>query len=81
MGYLNDKGTKSLYSKHVTNDVTLVCWQHLMVTARRFTVIIEEKLLLKLLSFFGYGQTDAGRSSFCQFMCGTVSKWARVAFK
>lgn len=31
-----------------------------MVTARRFTVIIEEKLLLKLLSFFGYGQTEAG---------------------
>lgn len=36
--------------------------QHLMVTARRFTVIIEEKLLLKLLSFFGYGQTEAGGS-------------------
>lgn len=33
-----------------------------MVTARRFTVIIEEKLLLKLLSFFGYGQTEAGGS-------------------
>lgn len=33
-----------------------------MVTARRFTVIIEEKLLLKLLSFFGYGQTVAGGS-------------------
>lgn len=35
-------------------------FKHLMVTARRFTVIIEEKLLLKLLSFFGYGQTEAG---------------------
>ncbi|XP_037336994.2 intermembrane lipid transfer protein VPS13D isoform X1 [Pungitius pungitius] len=34
-------------------------FKHLMVTARRFTVIIEEKLLLKLLSFFGYGQTEA----------------------
>uniref|UniRef100_A0A3Q2P4M1 Vacuolar protein sorting 13 homolog D n=1 Tax=Fundulus heteroclitus TaxID=8078 RepID=A0A3Q2P4M1_FUNHE len=33
--------------------------QHLMVTARRFTVIIEEKLLLKLLSFFGYGKAEA----------------------
>lgn len=33
-----------------------------MVTAQRFTVIIEEKLLLKLLSFFGYGQTEAGGS-------------------
>ncbi|XP_026223935.1 vacuolar protein sorting-associated protein 13D isoform X3 [Anabas testudineus] len=34
-------------------------YKHLMVTARRFTVNIEEKLLLKLLSFFGYGQTEA----------------------
>ncbi|XP_067095428.1 intermembrane lipid transfer protein VPS13D [Osmerus mordax] len=34
-------------------------FKHLMVTARRFTVIIEEKLLLKLLSFFGYGHTEA----------------------
>ncbi|KAJ8257579.1 hypothetical protein GJAV_G00187290 [Gymnothorax javanicus] len=34
-------------------------FKHLMVTARRFTVIIEEKLLLKLLNFFGYGQTES----------------------
>uniref|UniRef100_A0A3Q2P469 Vacuolar protein sorting 13 homolog D n=1 Tax=Fundulus heteroclitus TaxID=8078 RepID=A0A3Q2P469_FUNHE len=34
-------------------------YEHLMVTARRFTVIIEEKLLLKLLSFFGYGKAEA----------------------
>ncbi|XP_029011059.1 intermembrane lipid transfer protein VPS13D isoform X2 [Betta splendens] len=34
-------------------------YKHLMVTARRFTVIIEEKLLLKLLSFLGYGQAEA----------------------
>ncbi|XP_026189006.1 vacuolar protein sorting-associated protein 13D isoform X2 [Mastacembelus armatus] len=34
-------------------------FKHLMVTAQRFTVIIEEKLLLKLLSFFGYGHTEA----------------------
>nr|XP_015192573.1 PREDICTED: vacuolar protein sorting-associated protein 13D isoform X1 [Lepisosteus oculatus] len=34
-------------------------FKHLMVTARRFTVIIEEKLLLKLLSFFGYGQSES----------------------
>ncbi|KAK1801786.1 hypothetical protein P4O66_022429 [Electrophorus voltai] len=34
-------------------------FKHLMVTARHFTVIIEEKLLLKLLAFFGYGQTEA----------------------
>ncbi|XP_035500343.2 vacuolar protein sorting-associated protein 13D isoform X1 [Scophthalmus maximus] len=33
-------------------------FKHLMVTAQRFTVIIEEKLLLKLLSFFGYGQIE-----------------------
>ncbi|TSM04819.1 Vacuolar protein sorting-associated protein 13D [Bagarius yarrelli] len=33
-------------------------FKHLMVTAQRFTVIIEEKLLLKLLAFFGYGNTE-----------------------
>lgn len=33
-----------------------------MVTAQRFTIVIEEKLLLKLLSFFGYGKTEAGQS-------------------
>lgn len=39
-----------------------------MVTARRFTVIIEETLLLKLLSFFGYGQIEAGESpASCNF--------------
>ncbi|XP_043974274.1 vacuolar protein sorting-associated protein 13D isoform X2 [Gambusia affinis] len=35
-------------------------FKHLMVTARRFTVIIDEKLLLKLLSFFGYGKAEVG---------------------
>ncbi|XP_023192292.1 vacuolar protein sorting-associated protein 13D isoform X1 [Xiphophorus maculatus] len=35
-------------------------FKHLMVTARRFTVIIDEMLLLKLLSFFGYGKAEAG---------------------
>ncbi|XP_033825826.1 intermembrane lipid transfer protein VPS13D isoform X2 [Periophthalmus magnuspinnatus] len=34
-------------------------FKHLMVTTRRFTVIVEEKLLLKLLHFFGYGETEA----------------------
>ncbi|XP_053704503.1 intermembrane lipid transfer protein VPS13D [Synchiropus splendidus] len=34
-------------------------FKHLMVTAQRYTIIIEEKLLLKLLSFFGYGETEA----------------------
>uniref|UniRef100_A0A1A7YHK4 Vacuolar protein sorting 13D n=1 Tax=Iconisemion striatum TaxID=60296 RepID=A0A1A7YHK4_9TELE len=34
-------------------------FKHLMVTACHFTVIIEEKLLLKLLSFFGYGEAEA----------------------
>ncbi|KAI5095714.1 vacuolar protein sorting-associated protein 13D isoform X1, partial [Silurus meridionalis] len=33
-------------------------FKHLLVTARRFTVIIEEKLLLKLVAFFGYGKTE-----------------------
>ncbi|XP_063173560.1 intermembrane lipid transfer protein VPS13D isoform X1 [Candoia aspera] len=34
-------------------------YKHLMITASRFTVQIEEKLLLKLLSFFGYNQSEA----------------------
>ncbi|MEJ1272417.1 vacuolar protein sorting 13D [Cricetulus griseus] len=34
-------------------------YKHLMVTAQRFTVQIEEKLLLKLLSFFGYDQAES----------------------
>ncbi|XP_054993601.1 intermembrane lipid transfer protein VPS13D isoform X1 [Sorex araneus] len=33
-------------------------YKHLMITAQRFTVQIEEKLLLKLLSFFGYDQAE-----------------------
>ncbi|XP_065141972.1 intermembrane lipid transfer protein VPS13D isoform X2 [Paramisgurnus dabryanus] len=33
-------------------------YKHLMVTARHCTLIIEEKLMLKLLTFFGYGQTE-----------------------
>lgn len=48
-----------------------------MVTAQRFTVIIEEKLLLKLLSFFGYGQTEAGGSLVewhCYYLCDAFSK-------
>ncbi|XP_045331638.1 vacuolar protein sorting-associated protein 13D isoform X8 [Leopardus geoffroyi] len=34
-------------------------YKHLMITAQRFTVQIEEKLLLKLLSFFGYDQAES----------------------
>uniref|UniRef100_A0A4X1W8C9 Vacuolar protein sorting 13 homolog D n=1 Tax=Sus scrofa TaxID=9823 RepID=A0A4X1W8C9_PIG len=34
-------------------------YKHLLVTAQRFTVQIEEKLLLKLLSFFGYDQAES----------------------
>ncbi|XP_058017026.1 intermembrane lipid transfer protein VPS13D [Ahaetulla prasina] len=34
-------------------------YKHLMVTANRFTVQIEEKLLLKLLSFFGCNQSES----------------------
>lgn len=33
-----------------------------MVTAQKFTVQIEEKLLLKLLSFFGYDQAESGKT-------------------
>lgn len=33
-----------------------------MVTAQRFTLQIEEKLLLKLLSFFGYDQAESGKA-------------------
>ncbi|XP_043916363.1 vacuolar protein sorting-associated protein 13D [Protopterus annectens] len=34
-------------------------FKHLMITARKFTVHIEEKLLMKLISFFGYGQPES----------------------
>ncbi|XP_070615164.1 intermembrane lipid transfer protein VPS13D isoform X2 [Erythrolamprus reginae] len=34
-------------------------YKHLMVTASRFTIQIEEKLLLKLLSFFGCNQSES----------------------
>ncbi|XP_077168382.1 intermembrane lipid transfer protein VPS13D isoform X2 [Paroedura picta] len=39
-------------------------YKHLMITARRFTVQIEEKLLLKLLSFFGYDQAESEVESY-----------------
>ncbi|XP_041275721.1 vacuolar protein sorting-associated protein 13D isoform X1 [Onychostruthus taczanowskii] len=42
-------------SKNALTDI----YKHLMITARKFTVQIEEKLLLKLLSFFGYGQSES----------------------
>uniref|UniRef100_A0A8C4H619 Vacuolar protein sorting 13 homolog D n=1 Tax=Dicentrarchus labrax TaxID=13489 RepID=A0A8C4H619_DICLA len=58
---VNDSGPAlQLNSVKVPSSLMLTdLFKHLMVTARRFTVIIEEKLLLKLLSFFGYGQTEA----------------------
>ncbi|KAL7978620.1 hypothetical protein Chor_005602, partial [Crotalus horridus] len=34
-------------------------YKHLMITASKFTVQIEEKLLLKLLSFFGCNQSES----------------------
>ncbi len=40
--------------------ILLSALQHLMATACRYTVIIEEKLLMKLLIFFGYGQIEGG---------------------
>ncbi|XP_014112733.1 PREDICTED: vacuolar protein sorting-associated protein 13D isoform X1 [Pseudopodoces humilis] len=42
-------------SKNALTDI----YKHLMITARKFTVQIEEKLLLKLLSFFGYNQSES----------------------
>ncbi|XP_044206610.1 vacuolar protein sorting-associated protein 13D isoform X2 [Thunnus albacares] len=58
---VNDSGPAlQVNSVKVPSNLMLTdLFKHLMVTARRFTVIIEEKLLLKLLSFFGYGQTEA----------------------
>uniref|UniRef100_A0A671WLN2 Vacuolar protein sorting 13 homolog D n=1 Tax=Sparus aurata TaxID=8175 RepID=A0A671WLN2_SPAAU len=58
---VNDSGPAlQINSVKVPSSLMLTdLFKHLMVTARRFTVIIEEKLLLKLLSFFGYGQTEA----------------------
>ncbi|XP_074499140.1 intermembrane lipid transfer protein VPS13D isoform X1 [Sebastes fasciatus] len=59
-GSVNDSGPAlQVNSVKVPSSLMLTdLFKHLMVTARRFTVIIEEKLLLKLLSFFGYGQTE-----------------------
>ncbi|XP_035798448.2 intermembrane lipid transfer protein VPS13D isoform X2 [Amphiprion ocellaris] len=58
---VNDSGPAlQINSVKVPSSLMLTdLFKHLMVTARHFTVIIEEKLLLKLLSFFGYGQIDA----------------------
>ncbi|XP_053136918.1 intermembrane lipid transfer protein VPS13D isoform X2 [Hemicordylus capensis] len=39
-------------------------YKHLMITARKFTVQIEEKLLLKLLSFFGCDQSESEVESY-----------------
>uniref|UniRef100_A0A8D0BUC4 Vacuolar protein sorting 13 homolog D n=1 Tax=Salvator merianae TaxID=96440 RepID=A0A8D0BUC4_SALMN len=39
-------------------------YKHLMVTANKFTVQIEEKLLLKLLSFFGYDPSESDVESY-----------------
>ncbi|KAM4563375.1 intermembrane lipid transfer protein VPS13D isoform 4-T4 [Odontesthes bonariensis] len=58
---VNDSGAAlQVNSVKVPSNLMLTdLFKHLMVTARRFTVIIEEKLLLKLLSFFGYGEAEA----------------------
>ncbi|KAM4737865.1 intermembrane lipid transfer protein VPS13D isoform 3-T3 [Anableps anableps] len=60
-GGANDSGPAlQVNSVKVPSSLMLTeLFKHLMVTARRFTVIIEEKLLLKLLSFFGYGKAAA----------------------
>ncbi|XP_063292174.1 intermembrane lipid transfer protein VPS13D isoform X2 [Pelobates fuscus] len=41
-------------SKNALTDL----FKHLMITAQKFTVQIEEKLLLKLLSYFGFNQSE-----------------------
>ncbi|KAM9299302.1 intermembrane lipid transfer protein VPS13D [Gastrophryne carolinensis] len=41
-------------SKNALTDL----FKHLMITAQKFTVQIEEKLLLKLLSYFGFGKSE-----------------------
>ncbi|KAM7412373.1 hypothetical protein PAMA_022044 [Pampus argenteus] len=58
---VNDSGPAlQVNSVKVPSNLMLTdLFKHLMVTARHFTIIIEEKLLLKLLSFFEYGQTEA----------------------
>uniref|UniRef100_A0A8C6W485 Vacuolar protein sorting 13D n=1 Tax=Nannospalax galili TaxID=1026970 RepID=A0A8C6W485_NANGA len=45
--------------KFPSKSVLTNIYKHLMVTAQRFTVQIEEKLLLKLLSFFGCDQAES----------------------
>ncbi|KAK2491745.1 hypothetical protein MC885_013715 [Smutsia gigantea] len=45
--------------KFPSRSVLTNIYKHLMITAQRFTVQIEEKLLLKLLSFFGYDQAES----------------------
>ncbi|XP_044138116.1 LOW QUALITY PROTEIN: vacuolar protein sorting-associated protein 13D [Bufo gargarizans] len=42
-------------SKNALTDL----YKHLLITAQKFTVQIEEKLLLKLLSYFGFGKLEA----------------------
>ncbi|CAN2388149.1 Vacuolar protein sorting 13 homolog D (S. cerevisiae) [Pristimantis euphronides] len=41
-------------SKNALTDL----YKHLLITAQNFTVQIEEKLLLKLLSYFGFGKSE-----------------------
>uniref|UniRef100_A0A3P9N194 Vacuolar protein sorting 13 homolog D n=1 Tax=Poecilia reticulata TaxID=8081 RepID=A0A3P9N194_POERE len=60
-GAIEDGAALQVNSVKVPSSLMLTeLFKHLMVTARRFTVIIDEKLLLKLLSFFGYGKAEAG---------------------
>ncbi|XP_068096572.1 intermembrane lipid transfer protein VPS13D isoform X2 [Hyperolius riggenbachi] len=44
-----------LPSKNALTDL----YKHLLITAQKYTVQIEEKLLLKLLSYFGVGKSEA----------------------
>lgn len=68
--YILSDHSKQLCPSAIRNLVFFFFLQHLMVTTHRFTVIIEEKLLLKLLTFFGYGKTEAGRTKiYCTATC------------
>lgn len=60
MDSLSHQNASGLFDYRSLIIILLSVFQHLMVTARRYTVIIEEKLLMKLLIFFGYGQTEGG---------------------
>lgn len=72
-GLLNGTEKQSFFrGSHCKSESPLL--QHLLITAQRFTVQIEEKLLLKLLSFFGYDQAESGNAECSRFVSGSRPK-------